>query len=170
MSGNHFFKTDLILASGNSFYIVSGNHFFSIASYIFREVLHPGQWKHIFQSRRKSTVLLRTFFPASGNHYLNSRENYLKLLSLLLTTIFFNFSNISANVISFSSSKNVFLNKISIADSGDQFSVYLKQYSFISTFLSVSGNPIFENKFIPAKLIFWLVETILSSIFRHFCQ
>ena len=170
MSGNHFLKTAFILASGNSFSsqwkLFSSNclRYFS-RSYSSRLVE-----THFSFQKKKYCFLLRVFFPASGNHYLNYREAYLKLLSLLLTTIFFNFSNISANVISFSSSQNVFLNKISIADSGDQFSVYLKQYSFISTFLSVSGNPIFENKFIPAKLIFWLVETILSSIFRHFCQ
>ena len=100
MSGNHFLKTDIILASGNSF-SSKQKPFSSIPSDIFQEVLHPGQWKHIFQSRKKSTVFSQNFFPASGNHYLNYREAYLKLLSLLLATIFFDFSDISANVSSF---------------------------------------------------------------------
>ena len=46
----------------------------------------------------KVFLLLKTFFLASGNHNLNYREDYLKLLSLLLSTIFFNFSDIPANV------------------------------------------------------------------------
>ena len=62
MSGNHFLKIDLILASGNSF-SSQWKPFSSIASHIFEEVLHPGQWKHIFQSRRKIIVFyLELFF------------------------------------------------------------------------------------------------------------
>ena len=36
-------------------------------------------------------------FPASGNHYLSYGKAYLKLLLLLLTTIFFDFSDILVN-------------------------------------------------------------------------
>ena len=46
--------------------------------------------------KKEYCILLRTFFPASGNHYLNYKEAYLKLLSLLLTTTFFDFSDIPA--------------------------------------------------------------------------
>ena len=100
MSGNHFLKTD-ILASRNSF-SSQWKPFSSIASDIFQDVLHPGQQKYIFQSKRKSIVFcLELFCPASGNQYLNYREAYLKLLSLLLATIFFDFSDIPANVSSF---------------------------------------------------------------------
>ena len=57
---------------------------FSIVSDIFQEVFHPGKWKHIFQSRKKVLFFTQKFFPASRNHYLNYRQSYLKLLSLLL--------------------------------------------------------------------------------------
>ena len=73
----------------------------------------------------------------------------------------------------FSFSRNVVLNKFSIPTSGDQFSVHLKQYSFILTFFSASGNSIFKK-----ITLFPLVETdflasgnhFFSSIFRHYCH
>ena len=37
---------------------------------------------HFLVQKKKYCFFLRTFFPASGNHYLNYREAYLKLLSL----------------------------------------------------------------------------------------
>ena len=51
----------------------------------------------------KYCFLLRTFFPASGDHYLKSnyREANLKLLLLLLAAIFFHFSDVAANGSSF---------------------------------------------------------------------
>ena len=98
MSGNHFLKTDLILASGNS-----GNNFLPLhcLRYISRSSSSRLVETHFSVQKKKYCFLLRTFFPASGNHYLNYREAYLKLLSLLLATIFFDFSDISANVSSF---------------------------------------------------------------------
>ena len=68
ISGNYFLKTDLILASGNSFSSWL-KPFSSIASGNFQECPHPVQWKHIFQSRRKSIV------------------GYLELLFLLVESI-----------------------------------------------------------------------------------
>ena len=68
MSGKYFLKTALVLASENSFSQVAEKHF----------------------SVQKKTYcfLLGTFLPASENHYLTYTEAYLKLLSLLLATIF----------------------------------------------------------------------------------
>ena len=123
MSGNHLLKTDLILASGNPF-SSQWKPFSSIVSDITHRVLHPGQWKHNFQSKkRKYCFLLRTFFLLVET----IREAYLKLLpsrhdvvstsvlrridvettsyvywvSLLLATTFFDFSNIPANISKF---------------------------------------------------------------------
>ena len=61
MSGNHFLKTDLILSSENSF-SSQWKTFSSIASDIFQEFLHSGQWKQIFQSRGKSIVFYLQHF------------------------------------------------------------------------------------------------------------
>ena len=86
MSGNHFLKTDLILASGNSF------------SSWWKPFSSSGLVETHFSVHTEEKVLLFTY---SGNHYLNYIEAYLKLLSLPLATIFFDFSDISANVSSF---------------------------------------------------------------------
>ena len=69
MSGNHFLKTDPIFASGNSFYS-QWKSFSSIVSDIFQEVFHPDQWKHIFQSRRKSIVFYLELLFVIGNDFL----------------------------------------------------------------------------------------------------
>ena len=58
----HFLKTYLILASGNSFSSY-WKPFSFIASDIFQGILHPGLWKHIFQSRSKSIVFYLELFP-----------------------------------------------------------------------------------------------------------
>ena len=51
---------------------------------------------------KKYCFLLRLFFPASENYYLDYTEVYLKLLLLLLATIFFDFLDVSVNGSSFS--------------------------------------------------------------------
>ena len=81
---------------------------------------------------------------------------------MLLATIFFNFSDIPAKA-NFSSCRNVFLNKFSIPASGNQFSVYLKQYSFIWRFFSISKNPIFWK-----TTLFLLVDTNFLVSENHF--
>ena len=102
MNGNHFLKTDLILASENSFSSQwKQTIFFHYLRYFSRSSLSRLVETHFSVQKKKSVFYLELFFPANGNHYLNYREAYLKLLSLLLATIFFNFSDISANVISF---------------------------------------------------------------------
>ena len=81
-SGNRFLS--LYQISSQEFFITaSGNTFFSLEE----EVLF--------------FFYLEFYFPATGSHYLNYRETYLKLLSLLLATIFFDFSDIPANINSF---------------------------------------------------------------------
>ena len=103
---------------------------------------------HFSVQEKRYYFLLSTFFRASGNHYSNYTEACLKLLSLLLPTIFFDFSDIPTIAV-FSSSRNVFLNKFSIPVSGNRFSVFLKQYFFIWRFFSAignhRGNPVFEK-------------------------
>ena len=102
MSINNFLKTAFILVNGNSL-CSQWKPSSSIASYIFQEVLHPGQWKQIFQSRRKIIVFFTyKFFPRWWKLLFKlQRSLFEKLLSLLLTIIYFNFSDISANVSSF---------------------------------------------------------------------
>ena len=56
---------------------------------------------HFSVQKKKYCFLFRTYLPANGKHYLNYKEAYLKLLPLLLAKIFFDFSDISANVSSF---------------------------------------------------------------------
>ena len=89
---------------------------------------------------------------------------------MLLATIFFGFSDISANVSSFLSSRNIFFNKFSISAGGNRLSVYLKQYSFIWTFFVLAEIQFLKNNLIPAsgKLIFWLVETISFQFRKYF--
>ena len=107
----------------------------SIASDIFHVVFIPASANTFFSPEEKVLycLLLRTFFPAGGNHCLNYKEAYLKLLSLLCSLIFQIFLPMLA---AFSSSGNVFINKFSIPTSENRFSVYLKQYSFIWKFFS----------------------------------
>ena len=132
---------------------------------------------HFSVQKKKYCFLLRTFFPAGGNHYLNYREAYLKLLSLLLTMIFFNFPDIPANVSSFfrlvetySWIKSLFL---------------LVETDFISTWNSIllfgDFSPLVETieeiQFLKNKLISangnWFSgswKPIFSSIFRQSCH
>ena len=100
---------------------------------------------HFSVQKKKYCFLLITFFPAGRTHYLNHRETYLKLFALPLATIFFNFSDISANASFSLCRRNVFLNKFSVPAGGNRFSVHMKQYSFIWRLFSASGNPIFEK-------------------------
>ena len=150
MSGNPFLRIDLIPAGGNSFSI-QWNPFFSTVSDILQVVLYLCQCKHIFQSRRKSIAFYLEIFSASGNHYLNYREAYLKLLA----TIFFGFSDIPANTSSFHVQQKVFLNKFSIPASVNRFSVCLKRYSFIWIFFllveTIGEIQFLKNNLIPAS-------------------
>ena len=126
VSGNPFLRIDLIPAGGNSF-SSQWYPFFSIVSDTFQGVLYLCQCKHIFSPEEKVLFFTQNFFSASGNHYLNYRKAYLKLLA----TMFFGLSDIPANTSSFSVQQKVFLNKFSIPASVNRFSVYLKRYSFI---------------------------------------
>ena len=74
---------------------------FCLVDTIFFYFLRHFSWS--FQTQmKKYCFLFRAFFPASGNHYLNYTEVYLKLLLLLLATVFFDFSDIFVNRSSFS--------------------------------------------------------------------
>ena len=81
-------------------FLASGNIFFHCLRYFSR---NSSSWlveTHFSVQKKKYCFLPRTYFPASGKH-LTYREAYLKLLSLLLEMISFNFSNISGNLSSF---------------------------------------------------------------------
>ena len=97
MGGNHFLKTDLILASEKSF-SSRWKPFFPLPEIFFKKFFIPASVNTFFSPEEKYCFLLRTFSPASGNHYLNHGSAYLKLLSLLLATIFFDFLDISTDV------------------------------------------------------------------------
>ena len=49
---------------------------------------------HFSVQKKKYCFLLGTFFPVSGNHYLNYTGAYLELLLLPLATTFFDLSDI----------------------------------------------------------------------------
>ena len=101
MSVNYFLKTDLILACRNSF-SNQWKSFSSIVSDISQECLHPSQWKHIFESRRKSIVFLVE--TISGNQWKPLSKFYRSLFETLMTVMdnnFFYFSDILANAGSF---------------------------------------------------------------------
>ena len=128
MSGNQFSETELILLLVETNFLASGNHFLLFSLMFFKELVET----HFSVQKKKYCFLFRLFFSASRNHYLNYREAYLKLLLLLLATAFFFIFQIFLSVgVVFPSSRNVFLNEFSIPASGNQFSVWLKQYSFI---------------------------------------
>ena len=96
-------------------FLASGNHFLLLPQMFFKMFFIPASGNTFFCPEKKYCFLLRTFsaastsgnysgnngFHYSGNHYLNYKEAYLKLLSLLLATILFDFLEISANVYSF---------------------------------------------------------------------
>ena len=90
LSGSHFLKTELILASGN--------HFLLLPQIFLKKFFIPAGGNTFSVQKKKYCFLLRTFFPASANNYSNYREAYLKFLSLLLATVFFDFSDISAKM------------------------------------------------------------------------
>ena len=100
MSGNLFLKTDLILASVKTHFLASGNYFLPFSQIFFKNFFILA-CKNTFFSQEEKVFFTYHFFPACGNRYLNYREVYLKFLSLLLATIFFDFSDISVNVINF---------------------------------------------------------------------
>ena len=85
-------------------------------------------WKPLFKLKRS---LFKTLY-----HY------YWQRFSLIFQILL----PIEAN---FSFSRNVFLNKLIIPATGNQFSVYLKQYSFIWTFFSLLEIQFLKNNFIP---------------------
>ena len=82
-------------------FVASGNHFLPLPRIFLKKFFIVAIGNIFFSPEEKVLFFTWNFFTASGNYYLNYREAYLKLLSLLLVTIFFNFSNISANAISF---------------------------------------------------------------------
>ena len=95
-SGKHFIKTDLVVAGGNLFFS-SWKPFSSLPQIPFKKFFIPASGNTIFSPEEK-VFSLKLFFPAGGNHQINYREAYSKLSSLLLATILFDFSDISANV------------------------------------------------------------------------
>ena len=97
MNENHFLKTDLILASGNSFFS-KWKPFSSLPQIFFKKFFIQANENIFFSPAEKVLFFTENFSPASVNHYSYYREAYLKLLSLLLATMFFEFSDISANV------------------------------------------------------------------------
>ena len=102
-----FFKKFFISASGNTFFSPEEKILF------FSQNFFSCQWKSLFKLQR----------------------SLLKTLITLLGIIFFDFSDISANASSFFVQQKRILKQILfILASGNQFSVYLKQYSFIWTF------------------------------------
>ena len=111
---------------------------------------------HFSVQKKKYYFLLTTFFPASGNHY---GEVYLKLLSLLLATIFFDFSDFRRWKPSFSSSRKVFLNKFFI------LSIFFCYWKFnfwkITLFLPVDIDFLAnENNSVPITHISFLLEAV----------
>ena len=149
MSGNYFLKTDLTLASGNSFSSY-WKPFSFLVSDTFQGVLHPSQWKHIFQSRRNSIVFyLELFFLLVET----IREAYLKLLSLLLATTFFDFLDIHANVSSFFVQQERILKQILRSCQWKPIFCLLETVFFYLEIFSASGTigeiQILKNNFIP---------------------
>ena len=59
MNGNHFLKTNFILASGN--------HFFPLPQIFFKKFFIPASGNTFSSPGERYCYLLRTFFPASGN-------------------------------------------------------------------------------------------------------
>ena len=154
MSRNDFLKADLILVSGNLFSsqwkLLSQRYFSRNSSSWLVET-------HFSAQMKQYCFLLKKFFPASGNHHLNYREAYLKLLLLLLAAIFFDFPDIPDNINSFFVQQKPILKL---------HQVYLKQYFFIWRFFSAivnhRVNTIFGKwRYFCWKLIFRLVESII---------
>ena len=81
--------------------------FFHWHRYFWRSISSRIVETHFSVQKKKHCFLFRAFFPASGIHYLNYREAYLKLLLLLLTIILFDFVYIPVNVTSFSTNSSM---------------------------------------------------------------
>ena len=122
-------------------FVASGNHFLPLSQTFFKEFFILDSETNFSVQKKKYCILLRTFFPVSGNHYLNYKEAYLKGLfyHCYWQQLFLIFQILLPYAV-FSSSRNVFLSKFCIPASGNRFSVYLKQYSFIWRFFSASWN------------------------------
>ena len=83
------------------FWVVK-NNFLHCPRYFSRSSLSGLVEMDFSVENKKYCFLLRLFFPASENYYLDYTEVYLKLLLLLLATIFFDFLDVSVNGSSFS--------------------------------------------------------------------
>ena len=75
LSGNHFLKTELILASGN--------HFLLLPQIFLKKFFIPAGGNTFSVQKKKYCFLLRTFFPASANNYSNYRVAYWQQFSLI---------------------------------------------------------------------------------------
>ena len=75
-------------------FLASGNHFILLPQIFFKEFFIPASGNTFFSPEEKVLFFTWYFFPTSGNYYLNYREVYLKLLSLFLAMIFFDFSDV----------------------------------------------------------------------------
>ena len=104
--------TETLFLLVKTHFLASGNHFLPLPQIFFKKFFIPASGITFFSPEekvdRKSIFLQKkkyfftqNFFPASGKYYLDYREAYLKLLSLLLATKFFDFSDISASASSF---------------------------------------------------------------------
>ena len=104
-------------------FLASGNHFVPQSQIFFKEFFIPASENTFFSLEEK--VLFLLFLPAVET-IIWITEAYLKLLLLLLVRTVFDFSDIPAKAVF-----HVFLNKFSIAASGNRLCVNLKQYSII---------------------------------------
>ena len=97
MSGNQFFKDRIYSCWWKLIFWLVEIIFFHCFRYFFKEPLFRLVETHFSFQKKKYCFLFGAFFPASGNHYLNHRGAYLKLLLLLLAIIFFDFSDNPVN-------------------------------------------------------------------------
>ena len=79
MSGNHFLKTDLALAGGNSF-SSQWKPLSSIVSDTFQEVLHPDQWNHILHARGKVLFFTQKSFYCQRKPLFKLQRSLFKTL------------------------------------------------------------------------------------------
>ena len=134
-------------------FLASGNHFFHCLRYFSRSSSSRLVETHFSVQKKKYCFLLRTFFPASGNHYLNYREAYLKLLSLLC---FFTFQTFLPMLAVFSSPGNVFIKKFSIPASVKRFSLletiffYLDIFFLLVEIQFLKNNLVMETDFLSS--------------------
>ena len=120
---------------------MSGNLFLPLSQIFFKEFFIPASETHLSVQKKKYCFLVRTFFPA-GENYLNYREAYLRLLSLLLATIFLDLSDIPANVsIIFVQQKRILKQILHSCQWKPIFCLFETIYSFTWRFFFLSGNP-----------------------------